>query len=213
MNSKRAMICLGVLVCILLWAVISLYPDWLWFRNLNFAPVFWTMIMGRFGVATAIWLPMIAILLVNLYAAQRFHRVGESKKTAVDEMPASGRATNAFILAAVLVVSLVIASRGSAQWDMVLSYLNQQPFGRVDPVFNKDIGFYVFSLPFYVFVRKELLVLFLFAGLATFIWYLKDTGLKLIGEVLLGEDRPTSVPKIDIPRRVGKHLLVLGGII
>lgn len=37
---------------------------------------------------------------------------------------------------------------------MVLSYLNQQPFGSNDPVFNKDIGFYVFSLPFYVFVRE-----------------------------------------------------------
>ncbi|MBW2312348.1 MAG: UPF0182 family protein [Deltaproteobacteria bacterium] len=213
MKYRKAVICLGVLVCILLWAVISLYPDWLWFRTLNFAPVFWTMLIGRFGVAAAIWLPMIVILFVNLYAAQRFHRVGESKKATGGEMPASGRATNAFILAAVLIVSLVIASRGSAQWDMVLSYLNQRPFGSVDPVFNKDIGFYVFSLPFYSFVREELLILFVFAGLATGIWYLKDTGIKLIGEVLLGEDRPTSMPKINIPKRVGKHLLVLGGII
>jgi uncharacterized membrane protein (UPF0182 family) len=213
MNSKRAMICLGVVVCILLWAVITLYPDWLWFRKLNFAPVFWTMVIGRFGLATAIWLLMIILLLVNLYAAQRFHRVSKSKKAAGDEMPASGWATNAFILAAVLIVSLVIASRGSAQWDMVLSYMNQQPFGSVDPVFNKDIGFYVFSLPFYSFVWEELLVLFFFAGLATFIWYLKDTGVQLIGEVLLGEDRPTSMPKINIPKGVGRHLLVLGGVI
>jgi len=213
MNIKRLMILLGVLVFILLWAVISLYPNWLWFQNLNFAPVFWTMVIGRFGLATAIWLFMIIILFVNLYAAQRFHPVSGLKGTPVDEMPVSGRTTKAFILAAVLIVSLVIASRGSTQWDMVLSYLNQQPFGSVDPVFNKDIGFYVFSLPFYVFVRKELLVLFLFAGLATGIWYLKDAGLQIVGEVLLGEDRPTSMPKINIPKRVGRHLLVVCGII
>ena len=213
MNSKRVMIVIGILVLILLWVVISLYPDWLWFRNLSFAPVFWTMIMGRFGLATAIWLAMMIILLVNLYVAQRFDPVTELKTASGDVTPVSDRTTNAFILVAVLIVSLVVASRGSAQWDMVLSYLNQQPFGSVDPVFNKDIGFYVFSLPFYVFVRKELLILFLSAGLATGIWYLKDTGLKLIGEVLLGEDRPTSVPKITIPGRVGKHLLVFVGII
>ena len=65
---------------------------------------------------------MIIILFVNLYAAQRFHPVSGLKGTPVDEMPVSGRTTKAFILAAVLIVSLVIASRGSTQWDMVLSY-------------------------------------------------------------------------------------------
>ncbi len=55
MNIKRSMILLGVLILILLWTVISLYPNWLWFRNLNFAPVFWTMLIGKFGLATVIW--------------------------------------------------------------------------------------------------------------------------------------------------------------
>jgi len=55
MNIKRSMILLGVLILILLWAVISLYPNWLWFRNLNFVPVFWTMLIGKFGLATVIW--------------------------------------------------------------------------------------------------------------------------------------------------------------
>ncbi len=55
MNMKRSMILLGVLILILLWAVISLYSNWLWFRNLNFAPVFWTMLIGKFGLATVIW--------------------------------------------------------------------------------------------------------------------------------------------------------------
>jgi len=145
MNIKRLMILLGILVFILLWAVISLYPNWLWFQNLNFAPVFWTMLIGKFGLATVIWLFMIIILFVNLYFAQRFHPASEQKPASIGEMPVSGWTTNIIILAAVLIVSLVIASRASAQWDMVLSYLNQQPFGSNDPVFNKDIGFYVFS--------------------------------------------------------------------
>jgi uncharacterized membrane protein (UPF0182 family) len=128
-------------------------------------------------------------------------------------MPVSGKTLNILILAAILIVSFVIASRGSEQWDMVLSYLNQQPFGSTDPLFKKDIGFYVFSLPFYVFVREELLVLFLFAGLVTVIWYIKDGGVQFIGEFLLAEDRPTSIPRVHVTEKVGKHLLVLGGII
>ncbi|MCK4748719.1 MAG: UPF0182 family protein, partial [Bacteroidales bacterium] len=206
------MILLGILVFILLWAVISVYPDWLWFQNLNFAPVFWTMLIGKFGLAAVIWLFMVIILFVNLYAAQRFQPVGEQETTSIGEVPLSGWTTNIIILAAILIVSLFIASRASAQWDMVLSYLNQHPFGSNDPVFNKDIGFYVFSLPFYVFVREQLLVLFLFAGIVTIVWYIKDGGLQIIGQ-LAQDQPPISLPKINISEKIRKHFLVLGGII
>ncbi|UCH19865.1 MAG: UPF0182 family protein [Deltaproteobacteria bacterium] len=213
MNIKRLSIVIGILVLILLGVVVSIYPDWLWFRNLNFAPVFWTMVLGKFGLAGVIWFLLSIILAVNLYIAQRFHPVGEQRTAHIGEMPVSGGTLNILILAGILIVSLVIASRGSAEWDMVLSYLNQQPFGSTDPIFDRDIGFYVFSLPFYVFVREQLLVLFLFAGLVTVIWYIKDGGVQFIGEFLLAEERPVSVPKIKVSEKVGKHLLVLGGII
>ena len=203
---------MGILVILVLGVIISIYPDWLWFRNLNFAPVFWTMVIGKFGLAAVIWLLMIILLSVNLYIAQRFHPVSGQRTTDIAGMPVSGRTLNTFILAAILVVSFVIASKGSAQWNLVLSYLNQQPFGSSDPVFNRDIGFYVFSLPFYLFVREQLLIILLFAGLVTVIWYIKDGGVQFIGEVLLAEDRPTSLPKIKIAEKVSNHLLVLAGI-
>ncbi len=46
MQIKRSTILLGmlaILVFILVGIIISIYPNWLWFGNLNFAPVFWTM--------------------------------------------------------------------------------------------------------------------------------------------------------------------------
>ena len=209
---KKLMILLGVLVVILLGAVISIYPDWLWFMNLNFAPVFWTMLLGKLGLAAVIWLLIIIILSINLYAAQRFHPVSAQRTSSTGELPIFGKNANALILVGILIVSFVIASRGSALWDMVLRYLYQQPFGSNDPVFNKDIGFYVFSLPFYMFVWEQLLVVFLFAGLATIIWYIKDGGLEIIGE-LAQDQPPVSLPKITITEPIRKHLLILGSII
>jgi uncharacterized membrane protein (UPF0182 family) len=171
------------------------------------------MLLGRFGLAGVIWFLMIIILSVNLYAAQRFNPVSQQKTAHIGEMPISGKSLNILILASILIVSFVIASRGSAEWDMVLSYLNQQPFDGTDPVFNRDIGFYVFSLPFYAFIREQLLILFLFAGLVTVIWYVKDGGVQFVGEFLLTEEKPISIPRINISKKVGRHLLVLGGII
>ena len=52
MKMKHVTILLGLLPLVLLWAAISIYPNWLWFQNLNFAPVFWTMVLGKFGLAT-----------------------------------------------------------------------------------------------------------------------------------------------------------------
>jgi len=186
MNIKRSTILLGILailVFILVGIIISIYPNWLWFVNLNFAPVFWTMALGKYGVAAVIWFLIIVTLSVNLSAAQRLHREGEQKITEIAGMPVSGRTLNTMILAAILIVSFFIASKGSVQWNMVLSYLNQHPFGSTDPVFGKDIGFYVFSLPFYLFMREQLLIILLFAALVTVIWYVKDGGVQIIGRM------------------------------
>ena len=121
MNLKKSTIILGILailVFILVGIIISIYPNWLWFVNLNFAPVFWTMALGKYGVAAVIWFLIITTLSVNLYAAQRFHSESEQKITEIAGMPVSGRTLNTLILAAILIVSFVIASKGSVQWNM-----------------------------------------------------------------------------------------------
>jgi uncharacterized membrane protein (UPF0182 family) len=64
---------------------------------------------------------------------------------------------------------------------LLLRYLYQQPFGITDPIFNRDIGFYVFSLPFYMFTRDGLFVLFIMSGLVTAGWYLKNGALQIEG--------------------------------
>jgi uncharacterized membrane protein (UPF0182 family) len=49
MNKKLIIIGIGIVGVLLLWIGISIYPDWLWFENLGFSPVFWTMLLSKFG--------------------------------------------------------------------------------------------------------------------------------------------------------------------
>ena len=67
MNIKRSLILLAILVIIFLGAVIAVYPNWLWFKNLEFAPVFWTMIVARFGLVAVTWFVMIVLLVALGY--------------------------------------------------------------------------------------------------------------------------------------------------
>jgi len=50
--SKKLIIGIVLLAVLLVWSLVSIYPDWLWFKNLNFSPVFWTMLLSKFGFGT-----------------------------------------------------------------------------------------------------------------------------------------------------------------
>ncbi|MBW1676454.1 MAG: UPF0182 family protein [Deltaproteobacteria bacterium] len=219
MNKKLIIIGFGLIAVLLLWSGVSIYPDWLWFENLGFSPVFWTMLLSKFGFGFLVWLLLILIICLNLYAAKRLNPgdgPGVAFKAAdgyVSQLGVSGRALNSLLIAFILILSFVVASKGSFQWDILLRYLYQQPSGSTDPIFNRDIGFYLFSLPFYILVRDGLLVLFIFAGLVTMGWYLKNGALQIEGEFSQAEGVPTSLPKITITPKAKKHLIFLGGII
>ncbi|MBW2709224.1 MAG: UPF0182 family protein, partial [Deltaproteobacteria bacterium] len=194
------------------------YPDWLWFENLGFSSVFRTMIVTRFGFGAVVWLFLILIISINLHVARRLSPVpvpgspfGEGAGIAA-QIGLSIKTLNLLFLALILIASFVMASKGSQKWDLVLRYLYQEPFGGVDPIFGRDIGFYIFVLPFYAFIRNGLMVLFLFAAGLTVIWYLKNGALQITGEITQVEGHPPTLPKISVAPGVGKHLAFLAGI-
>ena len=216
---KKLIIGFGVFIFVLLWLIVSIGPDWLWFENLTYSSVFWTMLLGKFGFGAAVWLVFILILFFNLYAANRLSQdSGPKMDFKADggyfaKLGLSGKSTSLLFIVVMLLISLLVASKGSYQWDLFLRYLFQQPFGNTDPVFAKDIGFYVFSLPFYLFIQNGLLILFILVGLLTMGWYLKEGALQVIGDFTQAEGRPVSVPKVTIALKAKKHLIFLAGIV
>ena len=48
-----------------------------------------------------------------------------------------------------VVLGLFAGLATAGRWSMVLEYFNRTPFGKKDPQFGLDIGFYVFELPFW----------------------------------------------------------------
>ena len=219
MQKKLIVIGIGIVGVLLLWVGTSIYPEWLWFENLGFSPVFWTMLMGKFGFGLMVWLLLTLIIGVNIYAANRLNpRVGTGGgfKIADDYVSQFGLSPamlKTLVTAFLLFLSIYIASKGSAQWDLLMRYLYQQPFGSNDPVFNRDIGFYLFSLPFYIFIQNGLLVLFIVAVPTTMAWYLKNGALKIEGEFSQAQGASPTFPKITLAENVKKHLVFLGGII
>ena len=76
------------------------------------------------------------------------------------------------VAAVALFASLIAGLNLSASWETVLRFFAQVPFAVSDPVFSQDIGFYIFSLPFYSLILSFLLGLFIFSAFLSAIAFL-----------------------------------------
>jgi len=77
------------------------------------------------------------------------------------------------IIASALALAALIALGEVGSWDIALRFIGQAPYGRSDPLYGKDIGFYLFSLPVYVAIKNWMLLTLvlsaLFAGVVYFV--------------------------------------------
>ncbi len=53
-------------------------------------------------------------------------------------------------------VGLAAGGAAVSLWHRVLLFLYRTPFGTADPIFNNDVGFYVFTYPLLVVLREAL---------------------------------------------------------
>jgi len=73
-------------------------------------------------------------------------------------------------------LALLVAVAEAGNWGVLLRYLYQVPYGMGDPLYSKDIGFFLFSLPAYTLIKNWMLLTLvlsaLFAG--TIYWVRGD---------------------------------------
>ena len=93
-----------------------------------------------------------------------------------------------------------MAGSAGAAWEVVLRYLNATPFGVADPIFGRDVAFFVFTLPLYRFIHgwlTGLIVLTLLAGVSVYLFRVVLPQLPLDGKADI-ED-VLSTPRVVIP--------------
>jgi uncharacterized protein len=129
--------------------LINLYTDWLWFREIGFERIFLTEWGWRLGLFAAGFSIAFAFFYLNLRHAQRgVVPFPYMVRLAPDAPPLDlTRTLSRFTLPASLLLAFGVASSASRAWLLLLQYFNQTPFGVADPVFGRDVSFYIFTLP------------------------------------------------------------------
>lgn len=136
--------------------LVGFYTDWLWFGEVGYQQVFLTMLRAQATLFALTFVAAAAWLAANLRIA--LSTIGEMRPTFTTregiEVPLPGREQLAMIASAVAaVLAGIIALFASSQWETWLAWVNAVPFGESDPILGRDVAFYVFSLPFFQFVR------------------------------------------------------------
>ncbi|MGI9599264.1 MAG: UPF0182 family protein [Acidimicrobiales bacterium] len=136
--------------------VASFYTDWLWFDNMELGAI-WTTILGtKVFLAAVFTLIFFAVLWGNLYLADRLKPDSRPESPEEDLVERYHAVVGAqagkvrFGIAALF--GLIAGVNTSSQWQTWLLFRNGGDFGRTDALFGRDVGFYVFRLPFWTFL-------------------------------------------------------------
>ena len=143
----------AVLVFVLLNFLRGAYTDWLWFGELGFRAVYIKVLVAKV-VLFLVWGGVFGVLAgVSLYLAYRLSAGAEESPLPQATADFLRRLIFWGTIAGGALLSVVFGVFAAAEWELFLRFWNAVSFGDTDPVFNRDVSFYVFSLPLYDFVR------------------------------------------------------------
>ena len=157
--------------------VIKLITDYLWFDVLGFTQIFIISLRTKILLFVGAALIFFIFSAINVWISSRNSKVIPFK----------------IKLAIILLFSLFIGIGMSSQWFTLLQYLNQTPFNLKDPIFLKDISFYIFSLPFFLFIWGFAMFTVFLTAIFITVDYLSSYIVKAI--------RPATQPQVTVVRK------------
>ena len=127
-------------------AGVNYIVDFLWFREMGYTEVFFTKLMSQLKLGIPAFVVCMALIWVYLQGLKRSYY---KKVEVVDKSKVSEKALNGIALALSAIFSLLTTLTViSRLWFQILQFTNSTDFNITDPIFNQDIGFYIFKLEF-----------------------------------------------------------------
>ena len=168
--TKTIILLLALLVLLLSsGTLLSLYVNSLWFKEIQYYSVFLKILVNKVLLGLVHAAAFFAILYPNLRFAHGYDSRLRDMQLEQDPL---GPFWKPILLIGSILLALVLGFQGAGTWETYQLFLHGSPFDLQDPIFNKDLGFYVFTLPFISYIQKwlssTLVMSLLFCGLMYF---------------------------------------------
>lgn len=185
-RRRRVVLVIAAVALILLLgslrSLAGLWTDSMWFNSVGEGGVFTTLLSVKVGLVLVFGVAFFLILWGNLLLVGRIARSADVSDPD-DEMvrryqEAVAPYTGRLYLGIAIVLGLGAGSGTIGQWQNWLLFANGGSFKSTDPQFHKNVGFYVFDLPFLQFLVSWLLVAFVLITVAVGIFHYLNGGIR-----------------------------------
>ncbi len=161
-------------------ALSGFFVDVLWFREVEFSQVFWSILRSKVVLGLAFGLGFFVLLWANLWIVRRVtpRFAPLTPEQEIIERYRMQFEPYAWWLIPLFagVIALFVGIGVTTQWRTFLLWRNAsgETFGVTEPLFDRDVAFYVFSLPWLRFVQgwlfSALVGITLITALAHYLW-------------------------------------------
>src|SRR5207245_5316263 len=200
-----------LLIPVLIGPFVSFLTDLLWFRSLGLESVYLRRFTAGFYAFAVFGAVFFVLALPNVYFALRPQMprvVVDAERRRRGALPMTLR-----FMWLLLIPAFFFGLAGGDEWDMLLRWVNQVPFGATDPVFGRDIGFYFFTLPVLELVRAWLLVALIVIAIGVVTLYFTRGVIGVAtGSLASADIRVAGRTALALARPARAHLSILGGV-
>ena len=176
-----------------------------WFKEVGYLNVFFTKLIAISKLFVPIFILYFCVIAIYLFTLRKSIRslVGDTKFKSVKKY---------FLLSNLVISILGAGATATTQWYKILQFTNAVSFGEVDPIFNKDISFYVFKLPLVQSLFSTAISLIIILVLITVIIYL---ALGFKDKIYQNKDNVININSktYGIRKFAGKQLAVLASVL
>ncbi len=165
-KTRLFLIGLALLIVLVITFIGRFYIPLTWLKSIGYSTIFWKILLTQFWVGIFFAVLFFILCYVNFNYARRYvptvSRVKFSEQEEIRPEIEFYKSLQDFQLSKKVVlgfsvaISIFMGISESVNWEKILIFLNQVSAGMNDPVFNKDIGFYLFNLPFLEYIRNWL---------------------------------------------------------
>ena len=163
--------------------IASFYTDFLWFDELGFASVWRGVLGAKIGLSIVFTVGFFLLLWVNLVIADRvapkFRPTGPEDEIVARYQEVIGPFAGKVRFAVAALFALIAGTGMSGQWQNWILFRNSVSFGADDPLFGRDISFFVFRLPFLADVVNWLFVALVLSLVMTVVAHYLNGGIRL----------------------------------
>jgi uncharacterized protein len=185
-GRSRALLITTVIILVgfpVLTGLSSLLTERMWFSSVGYSTVFSRLVWTRVGLFVVFGALMAVGVAVNILLAFRLRpmfRPASAEQTSLDRYRAAVTPIRRGLLIGIsLLIGFFAGASSVGQWRNFMLWRNSVPFGNTDPFLHRDIGFYIFDLPWWHFLVEFTMALAILSLIAAAVVHYLYGGIRL----------------------------------